>query len=92
MAGVTGYSPVVARTARRSSTSAIETKCEHNRLIDRAPHTTPESPPTQLFVAGGKGPFRSSASRDCTGQGPAWCDHARLLPTAIARGGSFTPT
>ena len=46
---VTGYSPVVVRTARRLPTSAIDTNCEHNRLIDRAPHTTPESPPAQLL-------------------------------------------
>jgi len=45
---VTGYSPVVVRTVRRLSTSAIETKCEHNRPIDRSPHTTPKSPSAQL--------------------------------------------
>ena len=45
---VTGYSPIVARTARRLPTSAIETNCEHNCPIDRAPHTAPESPPAQL--------------------------------------------
>jgi hypothetical protein len=47
---VTGSSPVVAQTARRLPTSAIETKCEHNCLIGRAPHTAQESPPAQLLL------------------------------------------
>lgn len=54
---VTGYSPVVVRTARRLATSAIETNCEHNCSIDRAPPTAPESPPSQLLMAGGRAPF-----------------------------------
>jgi len=56
---VTGYSPVVARTARRLPTSAIETNCEHNRSIDRAPHTTPESPPAQLSLRVAEAHFRA---------------------------------
>jgi len=54
---VTGCSPVVARTARRLPISAIETNCEHNRPIDRAPHTTPESPPAQLSLRVAESPF-----------------------------------
>ena len=77
---VTGYSPVVARTARRLPTSAIETNCEHNCSIDRAPHTAPESPPAQLFAAGGRGLFRSSASRDFTGQGLVWSPIRGFFP------------
>lgn len=45
-----GCSPMIARTARRLPTSAIETNCEHNCLTVRAPHTTPESPPAQLCL------------------------------------------
>jgi hypothetical protein len=88
---VTGYSPVVVRTARRLPISAIETNCEHS-LLDRS------SPAHRAFVAssaafycGWPGPFRSAASRDFTGQGPARLPLQRL-PTAIARGGSLTPT
>jgi len=50
---------VVARTARRLPTSAIETNCEHNRSIDRAPHTTPESPPAQLSLRVAEAHFRA---------------------------------
>jgi len=81
---VTGYSPVVARTARRLSTSAIVSIHEHNRLIDRTLHTTPESPPAQLFCRW-PGPFQSSASRDVTGQGPVWINqNPRLSPRSLA--------
>jgi len=81
---VTGYSPVVARTARRLSTSAIETIREHNRLIDRTLHTTPESPPAQLFCRW-PGPFQGSASRDVMGQGPVWTSQSlRLSPRSLA--------
>jgi hypothetical protein len=88
---VTGYSPVVVRTARRLPISAIETNCEHS-LLDRS------SPAHRAFVAwsaafccGWPGPFRSAASRDFTGQGPLRLPSQRL-PAAIARGGSLTPT
>jgi hypothetical protein len=77
---VTGYSPVVARTARRLPISAIETNCEHNRSIDRAPHTALESPPAQLSLRVAEIPFRSSASRDFTGQGPAWLPMRSFFP------------
>jgi len=77
---VTGYSPVVARTARRLPISAIETNCEHNCSIDRAPHTAPESPPAQLSLRVAEIPFRSSASRDFTGQGPAWLPILGFFP------------
>jgi hypothetical protein len=54
---VTGCSPVVARTARRLPTSAIETNCEHNCPIDRAPHTVLKSPPAQLSLRVAEPPF-----------------------------------
>jgi hypothetical protein len=54
---VTGYSPVVAQTARRLPTSAIETKCEHNRLIGQTPHTAPKSPSAQLMLRAATAPF-----------------------------------
>jgi len=41
---VTGYSPVIVRTTRCLSTSAIVTIPEHNRSIDQTPFGMPESP------------------------------------------------
>jgi hypothetical protein len=88
---VTGSSPVVVRTARRLTTSAIETKCEHNRSIDRAPHTAPESPPAQLSLRVA-GPFSELSQPRFHGPGAGAVTHTQPLSTAIARGESFTPT
>jgi hypothetical protein len=72
---VTGYSPVVARTMRRLSTSAIET-CQRAQPLDRpSPAHRAGVASCAAFVAGGKHPFRGQASRDFTGQGPAWLTH-----------------
>jgi hypothetical protein len=77
---VTGYSPVVVRTARRLSTSAIETKCEHNRPIDRSPHTAPKSPSAQLYLRVADAPF---------GAQPA--EISRLRGRLVNKRGFFPP-
>jgi hypothetical protein len=77
---VTGYSPVVVRTARRLPTSAIETKCDHNRAIDRAPHTAPKSPSAQLYLRVAIAPF---------GAQPA--EISRLRGRLVAKRGVFPP-
>jgi hypothetical protein len=88
---VTGYSPVVARTARCLPTSAIVTNCEHNRYRSIEPRTPRRSRLLRSFFCGWPGSFRSVASREFTGQGPLRSPSQRL-PTAIARVGSLTPT
>jgi len=77
---VTGYSPVVVRTARRLPTSAIETKCDHNRTIDRAPHTAPKSPSAQLYLRVANTPF---------GAQPA--EISRLRGRLVNKHGVFPP-
>jgi len=88
---VTGYSPVVARTARCLPTSAIVTNCEHNSHRSIEPRTPRRSRLLRSFFCGWPGSFRSVASREFTGQGPLRSPSQRL-PTAIARVGSLTPT
>jgi hypothetical protein len=88
---VTGYSPVVVRTARRLPISAIETNCEHSLLDQSSPAHRAFVASSAAFYCGWPGPFRSAASRDFTGQGPLRLPSQRL-PAAIARGGSLTPT
>jgi hypothetical protein len=88
---VTGYSPVVARTARCLPTSAIVTNCEHNRYRSVEPRTPRRSRLLRSFFCGWPGSFRSVASREFTGQGLLRSPSQRL-PTAIARVGSLTPT
>jgi hypothetical protein len=95
---VTGYSPVVAKTARRLPISAIKTNCEHNRSIDRAPHTAPESPPAQLSLRVAESPFGDqpaeiSRARDRRGYPCAASSHRdrsryKLHPTPLGSGTS----
>jgi hypothetical protein len=96
--GAPGYSPEVARTARRLPISAIETNCEHNLLMIRAPHTTLKSPSAQLELRVAKAPFgaqpaevsRARGERGGPREGPSSRDRSRwkLYPNPIGSGTS----
>jgi hypothetical protein len=68
---VTSYSPVIARTAHRLLTSAIETNCDHNRTIARSPHDTAGVASSAALLAGGDGPFQSRSQPRFHGSGAA---------------------
>jgi len=75
---VTGYSPEVV-----SDHAPLADFCNQNEMRARPPDRPIPAHRAEValcaaLIAGGIGPFRSSASRDFTGQGPLWLTHINL--------------
>jgi len=75
---VTGYSPEVV-----SDHAPFVDFCNQNEMRAQPPDRPSPADRTEValcaaMIAGGKGPFQSSASRDFTGQGLPWFTHENL--------------